>query len=392
MTIERMDRHINVIAFNIPYPPDYGGIIDIYYKIESLHKLGVKVLLHCFEYERAKAEQLEAVCEKVYYYKRNTGLAANLCLIPYNVNGRKDPLLLQNLLDNSYPALFEGFHSCYYLSHPELQPRVKFLRAANIEHDYYRHLAGSTGNMLKKVYYAIEAYRFKRYQYMAKYADAIMAVSNADKEYFSRVFPTQRTEFIPCFHPNEQIVAQTGKSDYILYHGKLSVEENERAAIFLAEQVFGKLAYKCIIAGMNPSGKLKRVASRYPNISLEANPGEERMRQLIREAHVHTLVTFQDTGLKLKLLNSLFAGRHIVVNDLMLKGSGLDSLCHIANTPQDMLGTCRRLMEEPFSPQEIQKRQNTLFPQFSNLCQAKHIIDLIDQILLLRRERMPETT
>ena len=28
-----MERYLNIIAFNIPWPANYGGIIDVYYKI-----------------------------------------------------------------------------------------------------------------------------------------------------------------------------------------------------------------------------------------------------------------------------------------------------------------------------------------------------------------------
>ena len=66
-----MESHLNIIAFNIPWPANYGGIIDVYYKMKALRQCGVKIILHCFEYERAHSAELEAICEKVYYYKRH---------------------------------------------------------------------------------------------------------------------------------------------------------------------------------------------------------------------------------------------------------------------------------------------------------------------------------
>ncbi len=118
-------------------------------------------------------------------------------------------------------------------------------------------------------------------------------------------------------------------------------------------------------------------ASLHSNISVEANPDSQRMSHLIYEAQIHVLVTFQDTGLKLKLLNSLFAGRHVVVNSMMLAGSGLDALCHIADTPDEMISVCRRLMKEPFSSTEIERRNQLLFPMYSNIYQAKKLIEII---------------
>ncbi len=39
---------INIVSFNNPFPPKYGGIIDVYYKIEALYKIGYQIHLHCF--------------------------------------------------------------------------------------------------------------------------------------------------------------------------------------------------------------------------------------------------------------------------------------------------------------------------------------------------------
>ena len=152
-----MERYLNIIAFNIPWPANYGGIIDVYYKIKALHQCGVKIILHCFEYERAHSPELEAICEKVFYYKRHTGLRTNITLLPYNVYSRKHPELIANLLKNDYPILFEGLHCCYYINDPRLHNRKKIYREANIEHDYYYHLAQAENHPIRKSFFRIEA-------------------------------------------------------------------------------------------------------------------------------------------------------------------------------------------------------------------------------------------
>lgn len=372
-----MDKHLHIISFNIPWPANYGGVIDVFYKLKALQATGVKIILHCFEYERPRAPELEAFCERVIYYPRRTGLTANLSLLPYNVYGRKDDRLIRNLLEDNYPILFEGLHSCYYLADPRLKHRLKIFRECNIEHDYYRQLAVSENRVIRKCFFRIEAWRFRAYERMAAHADRIMAVSETDAAYLRRRFPGKPVEFMPCFHANDTITAQPGQSDFILYHGKLSVVENERAALFLIRSVFSRLDVPCRLAGMDPPASLSAAAAPYPHITIEANPPAARMEELIREAQIHMLVTFQDTGLKLKLLNSLFAGRHTVVNSLMLAGSGLDDLCHIADTPEDMVAACRQLMAQPFTPELLAKRKDYLFPTYSNAYQCERLSRLI---------------
>jgi hypothetical protein len=40
----------------------------VYYKVKALAELGVKVHLHCFEYGRGQAPELEPYCAEVHYY------------------------------------------------------------------------------------------------------------------------------------------------------------------------------------------------------------------------------------------------------------------------------------------------------------------------------------
>jgi hypothetical protein len=373
-----MITKLNIVSINIPYPANYGGVIDIYYKIKALHDCGVKIILHCFEYERPRAPELEAVCEEVHYYRRRTGMLSNLSLLPYNVYSRKDKCLIDNLLKNDHPILFEGLHTCYYLNDSRLKDRFKIFRECNIEHDYYREIGKAERNLLKKCFFYIEAQRFKRYQKQVAKADLMVAVSRTDTSYLQKEFPSNKVEFVPCFHGNDTISSTAGQSDFLLYHGKLSVKENEKAALYLIENIFNKLpSYCCVIAGMNPSATLLKAAARYSHIRIEANPSVEQINELICSAQINLLVTFQGTGLKLKLLNSLFTGRHVVVNPLMLAGSGLDELCHIADTSEQMIQKCLELMQIPFSSEMMVKRQNLLFPDFSNEYQAKRLINFI---------------
>jgi hypothetical protein len=368
------DKHIHIIALNVPYPPNYGGVIDIYCKIKALHAEGVKIILHCFEYERGPARELDALCERVYYYTRRTGWTANLTLLPYNVYSRKRPELIRRLLEDDYPILFEGLHSCYYMPDKRLAGRLKAYRESNIEHDYYRMLAQACREVWKKAFFRVEAWRFRRYQRVIAYANLTLAVSMADAAYLRQAFPGKRIEFLTSFHLQDEVICKPGQSDFILYHGKLSVIENEQAALYLIKHVFCKLSCTCVIAGMNPSARLKNAIAAQPRIRLEANPPEEKMAALIREAQAHLLVTFQPAGLKLKLLNSLFAGRHLIVNKAMLAGSGLDTLCHMADAPEEMIAACRRALATPFTPEEARRRRRFLIPAYSNKQQAERLI------------------
>ena len=371
-----MSKHLHVISFDIPYPANYGGAIDVFYKLKALHEIGIEIILHCFEYRGNRAPELEKICKKVYYYKRNTSILSHISFMPYTVYSRKESDLLNNLGKDDYPILFEGLMSCYYLNHPGLANRTKLFREANIEHDYYSGLARATGSFTRKMYYSLESLRFKAFEKKLESADVILAISQVDGEQLKSRFPHKRVEFIPGFHSNNSVTSLPGQSDFLLYHANLSVPENELAAIYLCEKVFSKLNYKCIVAGLKPTKRLEKIISNYPTIELIANPDEAKMAALIQDVQVHVMVTFQGTGLKLKLLNTLFAGRHVLVNQLMLEGSGLDKLCHISDNSTEQIKICNKLMKIPFNQSDISEREKILFPQFSNKEQAKRLSEL----------------
>lgn len=372
-----METALQLVAFNIPFPADYGGVIDIFFKVKALSEAGVSVHLHCFEYNRPQATELEKYCAKVYYYPRLGGIRWQFSTKPYIAVTRRNEQLLNNLKTSKGPILFEGLHSCYYLDHPALKKRLKLVRTHNIEHEYYRNLCHAEKNLFRKTFFLLEACKLKRFEKILKNANRLLCISPNDNRYFDKKFGN--SQFIPAFHPFNTISSQAGKGGYVLFHGNLSVAENSQAVVFLADHVFEQLDMPVVVAGKNPSEKLARKLSALPKVRLIPNPESDEMESLIREAHVCLLPTFQDTGLKLKLLASLFSGRFCLTNDLMVAKTGLEHLCHIANSPKEMIETINKLAGNEFADGEIEKRKLILEDAFSNQKNALKIKQLISK-------------
>ena len=371
-----METAVQLVAFNIPYPPDYGGVIDIFYKVKALSECGVSVYLHCFEYDRPQTPELEKYCAKVYYYKRKSGVRYQFYTKPYIVITRFSNQLLSNLSKNKAPILFEGLHTCFYLDHPLLAQHLRIVRTHNIEHEYYLNLAQSESNLLKKLFFRTEACKLKRYEKVLKKASHLLCISPNDNYYFDRHY--RNSHFIPAFHPFSEIKSQTGRGKYILFHGNLSVLENIQAVEFLLKYVFSQIKQEVIIAGKNPTARLIQKIKQHPNIQLIQNPVHEQMEALIRDAHICLIPTFQDTGLKLKLLASLFSGRFCLTNTPMVHKTGLEHLCHIADTPDEMIKLINELYFQDFTSEEIEKRKNILEDAFSNRRNALKIIHILN--------------
>jgi hypothetical protein len=372
------DHHLHIVSFDVPYPPNYGGVIDVFYKIKALHSKGIKIILHNIEYPgRERAPQLEAFCEKVYYYPRRCGLNSAISLLPYIVKSRRSEELITNLLSDDYPILFEGLHSCFYIDDNRLKHRKLIYRESNIEHQYYFNLFRAEHSLGKKFYFLIESARLLLFQRKLKNASLMLVVSESDTRYLLSKFPGNDIRYLPSFHSNESINIARGTGDYALYHGNIEVPENEAAAAFLINKVFANSKHKLIIAGMNPPKRIIDLAEKHENISVVANPDDETMFSLIRNAQVNILVTFQATGLKLKLLNTLYNGRHCLVNGAMLNGTGLNKLCHVAETPEQLRLKLDELSQQAFREEEASGRKNLLEQDYSNSVNAERLIDAV---------------
>ena len=198
-----------------------------------------------------------------------------------------------------------------------------------------------------------------------------------DEQYFKEKYSNIPTHYIPAFHPNEKVEIKEGRGDYILFHGDLSVKDNEQAAVFLIEKIMQKVGYQLIIAGLNPSKKLETLVLENKNVALKANVSNEEMESLIKNAHVNILLSFQSAGMKLKLLNALFKGRFCVVNDFMVKNTGLEDLCSVGELAVDFQKLLTEVFQKEFSQSEISKRKERLEMGFSNQEMAREVKGII---------------
>ncbi len=370
-----MDKHLHVISFDVPLPANYGGVIDVFYKVKALVSLGVKVHLHCFEYGRKESEQLTELCEEVHYYHRNTTRKNLFRRKPFIVVTRASEELMNRLMQDDYPILFEGLHTCYHLADDRLESRFKIVRTHNIEHDYYRNLAKVEKGFFKKYYFMNEVGKLERFERIICNSQLIAAISKADKEYLEEKY--SHVHHISAFHPNNKIEIGDGVGDYCLYHGSLEIGENNEAALHLVKEVFAKTDVPLIIAGNRPSKELKEEVAKHKNIEVRSGLNTEDIHRLIHEAQINVLPTFQATGIKLKLLAALYMGRHCLVNSFMVKNTGLEPLCRVEDSPKRMLAAVEALFKAPFQEEDKLRREEILHARFCNQVNAKKLHDII---------------
>ncbi len=373
-----MDKHLHIICLTIPFPADYGGVFDLFYKLPAFKKAGIKIHLHCFQYGRVQQPELEKYCEEVFYYDRITGSKGFSTRHPYIVSSRKNETLFMRLLQDDYPILMEGVHTTALTLDDRFKNRKKFVRIHNVEQHYYRHLFKCADQPLNKFYYLLESKLLKSYEkLLAENAAGFFTVTEKDADFYRDKLAAENVQHVPVFLPPGEVVAKPGMGCYCLYHGNLEVEENEEAALWLLRNVFQKSDIPFIIAGKNPSGKLRGAAASKNNIKVLSNPSPEQMQNLIQDAQINVLPSVTDTGIKIKLIHALFSGRHCLVNQNMVSGSGMEELCHIVEGESAFRERIQQLYDQRFTPEEADFRKEFLMRIFDNDANAATMLRMI---------------
>lgn len=371
------NRTLHIICHDVPWPADYGGVVDLFYKIKALYEEGIKIKLHCFEYGRGQQAELNKYCEEVNYYKRLPKWESISFTKPFIVKSRESKLLFEDLLKDDNPILMEGIHCTAFLRPLLYEERKVFLRLHNVEFFYYSQLFQSERNFFKKIYFLNESLFLRQYERKLPEEVPVIAVSNNDATFYRDELDKQLTTYLPVFVPYTGVKSLEGVGNYCLYHGNLSVAENEKAALWLLEKVFSLTKIPFIIAGKDPSKRLIKRIGKNKNASIVSNPSDAKLDELIANAQIHVLPSFNKTGIKLKLINALFNGRHCVVNDEAVEGSGLEDACHIGTTSGAIASIITQLYHHPFGEEEINLRKKLLGRTFNNKANAQQLIQLI---------------
>jgi hypothetical protein len=341
-------------------------VIDIYNRLQALNQNGINVILHTFHYGRQPAEELIEICAEVHYYKRKSRFWSLFSPAPMIVRSRRSKKLLKALLKDEHAILFEGQHTTDLLNHPKLKARKKLVRIHNIEHEYYNELSKNPENWLKKYYFLWESRKLKNKEAVLKAADQLLCITQKDTDYYDGLYGNAR--FLPVALKCEKGEAiPSTEVPFCLYHGNLSVSENQNAVKWLLEHIFKPMEERSfIIAGRKPPVWLKNLISSAKNVKLIENPSNEHMNRLIHSATGHTLVTNQSTGIKIKLLNALCSEAPVFCNSAMVEGTGLDSLCEVHDSANDYREALIRFFNLP-NKVHFQKRKELMstfgFPQ-----------------------------
>lgn len=355
-----MSRHLHMVCLRSPWPADTGGSRDMLDRLKSLHRQGIRVHLHYFiRQQEQPARELISYCDTLSVYPRNSPWRGIWNGLPYIVACRQNEQLLENLSADQHPILFEGIHTTSCLAALNGKERKMVIRMHNDEVRYYRALMRFERNLGKRLYFAWESVRIKKWLKQLPRTIPVACIQSEEVEIFKSEYGFIRSFFLPPSIPTV-VESATGVGGYCLYHGNLSIGENESAVSWLLRRVFAQIKIPLVIAGKSPSKKLQQLIHFYQHACLVANPTESELHDLIRKAQINILPSRTDTGTKLKIFDALQYGRHCLINKPMQVGSPWTDSCVVATNASEMAAQVQQLFTIPFTDKMIQQRLERL--------------------------------
>jgi hypothetical protein len=345
--------HVHIICAEAPWPVDNSIAIDIFYKIEALHKAGIKIHLHYF-YTNSGCHptELNKYCESISSYqtgKSKNGFIVNSC--------EGDDKLAAIINNDNHPVIFEGLKSTGVIHQIEKLGRKIIVRMHNDECRHYHHLEKTSSSFFEK-------FRLKRNtSSIKKYEDSLpknclYAFSNkADVVNSKQDHHLINANHLPVFSPFKTVTSKTGIGNFCLYHGNLSDPSNEKAALWLLSKVYNDIQTPLVITGKNPGRQLVKQAELYTHTCLIENPSTTEMEDLIGKAQINVLPSFSYKKPELKLTHALLSGRHCVVNENAVAGTEYETTCHVGKTASAFKSIILQLYHRPFEEEEIELRE-----------------------------------
>lgn len=369
------EKKLHIVSLDNPFPPNYGGIIDIFYQVKALHKIGFTIYLHCFTREiPEKYDELKAISSAVYFYPIKEKPFYFFSKLPFSVISRNDKSLAENLAAIEAPIIFQSLKTTCLIQDVRLAKQKKILRLQNIEEDYFEGLFKSEKSLLKKLLYWMESRKYRNYKEVFSFVDEVVTLSKFENEVAEN--SGVKASYVPVFHGNEAVVSLEGFGEYVIYHGDLNTADNRKALEFLVD-VFKKLPdKKLVVASGSNQEFVENMIANAKNIQFVKLLHFEHLKELLQQSHISISWSFQKSGTKLKSINSLFNTRFCIINENIIDDDIVSDLCVLVKTEEELIRQIEYLSQQPFL--DYAKRKDVLEGYMSDVNNARKIEALIN--------------
>lgn len=326
-------KTVLMVNCDFVYPPDHGDRVDSWNRIKCLRDMGCIVDLICTVKESPKRDYVNEVkkyVRNVFLCPRKNRIVDIFSPLPLQLKSREQ--LKYVGLDGKYDYLIvDDTAAMLILQNPRLSYDKAMLHMNNDNYVYFKGLASSESVLWKKMYYLLDAFKYKRMD-----ADVVRALPNIAFVSYDELLRYQKTysEIHATFLPvaiETEYKERALDSKTVLLIGSLFMINNQDAIRFYLQEVHPHLTrdvegYCLIIAG-NSRKKgvawIEELTADYNNVEIHDTP--EDLDELYAQSSVFVNPMRYGAGVKLKTVNAIVNGLPVVATTIGNEGTGLIS-------------------------------------------------------------------
>lgn len=369
------------LSHNIPYPPKTGVLQRNYNLVKEASKFGDIHLVAVFQksilpirYDMEEVhKELGKFCKEIeiIYLPIHSSRLVKLWTIfksifthdPYTANSLKSRRLRRKIKQIALKTDFDIIHFdtiglAYYMG--DVGDGANILNHHNIESHLMERRSRIEKNLLKKLYYKMEAKKLKRYEKVhAKRFTINFTVSEDDKKILQELIPNCRIEVIPNGVDTEYF-RRGDKEPFpksLLFAGGMNWYPNRDAILYFCTEIWPLLKKELpeislTVVGAKPPKELLGMARRDPNITVTGFVDD--VRPYFENAEIYVCPMRDGGGTRLKILDTLSMGTALVSTRMGCEGidvtPGRDVLT--AETPEEFAIQIKKVLHDP----ELRKR------------------------------------
>jgi glycosyltransferase involved in cell wall biosynthesis len=333
------------ITPRLPYPPNDGGAVYIYYNTKYLSQLGNHVTIVSFISNKHEQDagplKVHALVHPIdgnfSPYSLSSVFKSTLSRKPVTIQHRMRPGIMRKALNEveTQPdvILLEGLHTAAFIDDLEvLFPKSPIvLRQSNVEYLLLKRNATVTKNPFIKAFYYDQYRLMKRFELTAmKRVDAVTAITEYDKEIYLKDLPNLNVFVNPAGAEIPDSLGIQRKEDHILAISNWRWKPNFDGLKWFLETVWPnfieKKPYaKLLIAG---EGLEDDFIEKYNHSQIQFLGFVDDLEPLRQSASVFIAPLFSGSGMKLKIIEGMASGLPIITTKIGAEGIEIEHNYH----------------------------------------------------------------
>lgn len=359
---------ILLLTKKLPYPARDGEAIAssniIRYMAEAGHQVVVISIItkkHNFSLDDVPEE----IKSRVEFHLVNADTAIHFkdavinlfSKLPYHIsrfiNKEITTLIEKVLQQNDFDIIqFEGLFLLPFVETIKKYSNAKLIyRSHNVEGVIWKRMAMKIKNPIKSWYLTMQANRLLKYELkMIPDTNAIVPISTADEQYYKLHFPNMSVTCIPTGIEEKFENTVMCNSGSIYFLGALDWLPNQQGLLWFIESVWPEVKEKIPEASLHIAGrnapqilaeKISTKCSFYGEI--------DDTRKYISDKCICIVPLFAGSGLKIKIIEALAAGKVVVTTPIGAEGMplSLDNYLYISDSAEGMMQQLVEILKEP---------------------------------------------